>query len=539
MKVKRFLAMVIALVMCITSLAACGGGNSGGGDKASSGGKDTTATQGNDGGTQAAGTEGTASGDVETIVFAMMASKNAPEGIQMVEDEINKITESKIGVHVKIEPIGMANYAQQIGLMMSGGEQIDIVTMLGTYSQMLAKNQLKALSALLDEYGQGTKEALGPDFLKSTTSKGEVYALPCINGKAAVMNIVLRKDLVDELGLNVDDLKIAETTDEYFENMDVLTEWFAKIHEAHPEMVCLVPTGQNQMMFNIQLPFMDYMNDYYGVLTQESSKDMTIEDFYSTDEFKRGCEYAHDWYQKGYILQDASTTTEAPNTYVQSGRTAGYFVTGEEGQAEQITTATGVEVIAVKLVKPYLTTTSVNGISFGISSTSEHGEAAMKFLNEMYTNADIVNLLDWGIEGVHYEVQEDGTVDFPEGVTAENTTYGLNQDWMFGNQFLSKVWGKGRDITIYERLEANNKSAQFSPANGFSYDSTAVRSQITALENVRAQYLPGLSTGTLDPEKEIPNFVAALESAGLKDVITEKQNQLNTWMAENNIEPGK
>ena len=53
----------------------------------------------------------------------------------------------------------------------------------------------------------------------------------------------------------------------------------------------------------------------------------------------------------------------------------------------------------------------------------------MKFINELYTNADIINLLDWGVEGVHYEVQDDGTVDFPEGVTADNTSlwpeYGL------------------------------------------------------------------------------------------------------------------
>lgn len=530
MKTKKLLSMLLVVAMCLTMLAACGGG----GDKNSTGGSksggDTKAAAGDagDNGSPASG------GDVETVVFAMMTSKNAPEGIQMVEDAINEITESKIGVHVKLEPIGMANYTQQVGLMMSGGEQLDIVTMLGTYSQMLAKNQLKGLNDLLDQYGQGTKEALGDDFLKSTTNKGEIYALPCVNGKAAVMNIVLRKDLVDELGLNLEDLKLAENIDEYFKNMDVLTGWFEKIHEAHPEMVCLVPGASNVMGFNTRLPFVDNLNDYYGVLTPESTSngELKVVNLFETEEFRRGCEYAHDWYQKGYILQDASTTTEAANTFVQSGRTAGFFITGEEGQAEQITTATGVEMVAVKLVQPYLTTTDVNGISFGISSTSEHPEAAMKFLNETYTNADIVNLLDWGIEGVHYEVQEDGTVDFPEGVTAENTTYGLNQDWMFGNQFLSKIWGKGRDTTIYERLDANNKSAQFSPANGFSYDSTAVRSELTALSNVYSEYMPGLNTGTLSPD-EIKAFNDALYSAGLQTVIDEKQAQLDAWLAEN------
>lgn len=184
---------------------------------------------------------------------------------------------------------------------------------------------------------------------------------------------------------------------------------------------------------------------------------------------------------------------------MQNNRTAGFFVIGEEGQAEQITTATGIEVEAIKLLSPYITTTAVNGLGFGISATSKHPEAAMKFLNEMYTNADVVNLLDWGIEGVHYVVCADGTVDFPDGVDADTTSYGLNMDWYFGNQFLSRIWGEGRDTTIYERLEYNNKNAQFTPVMGFSYDSTPVSTELAAISNVTSQYLPGLCCGSLNP----------------------------------------
>ena len=145
-------------------------------------------------------------------------------------------------------------------------------------------------------------------------------------------------------------------------------------------------------------PFIDNLTDNYGVLKNDGSTEVI--NFFETDEFKKLCEYTYDWYEKGYVLQDAATTQEAPNTFIQSGRTAGYFVTGEEGQAERFTTATGVPVEAVKLSTPYLTTGAVNGIGFGVSSTSEHPEAAMKFINELYTNADIINLLDWGVGGL-------------------------------------------------------------------------------------------------------------------------------------------
>ncbi len=290
-------------------------------------------------------------------------------------------------------------------------------------------------------------------------------------------------------------------------------------------------TNPNHLMFTEQMPFTDLLNDSNGVLMPGEEKNIT--NLYASDEYRRLLDYAYQWNQAGYILEDATTTQETTLTYMQNGRTASYFIKGEEGQAEQITTATGVDVDSIKLVQPYINTSDVNGIGFAISATSKHPEAAMKFLNEMYTNPDVVNLLAWGIEGTHYEVQDDGTIDFPEGLDAATTTYGLNMDWFFGNQFLTYIWGKGRDTTIYSRLEANNKNAQFSPVMGFSYDSTPVSTEIAALTNVKNQYLPGLACGSLNPETELPKFLQALEDAGLQKVIDEKQAQLDAWIAEN------
>ncbi len=468
--------------------------------------------------------------DMEEIVFATPLSKTVD--MSQIETELNKITEEKIGVHVKIEGISLANYKNQIGLMMSGGEKLDAFGYIGSYSEMLAKNQFLKLDEYLDEYGSGIKEALGEELLKACTNQGSVYAIPTNNGKAAAVSIVLRKDFIDELGLPVDQLKLAENFEEYCENLDLLTEMFAKIKEAHPDYTCLVPyvTNPNIIIYNY-LPFSDSLDDGNGILMP--GDDDTVVNMYATEEFKKMCEYTYEWNQAGYILEDATTTQETANTYMQNNRTAGYFIKGEEGQAEQITTATGVEVEAIKILKPYIKTTDVNSIGFAISPTSEHPEAAMKFLNEMYTNPDVVNLLDWGIEGVHYEKQEDGTIDYPEGVDANTTTYGLNMDWFFGNQFLSYIWGKGRDTTIYSRLEENNKNSDFSPVMGFAFDSTAVSTEVAALVNVTNQYLPGLTCGSLNPDTEMDTFLKALDDAGMQTVIEEKQKQLDAWKAEN------
>lgn len=516
---KRFLALAMAALMTALLLAACG---SDGGDSQVGG-----------GGSQAQSQAGSSqpAGEMENIVFAFPSTKIV-DGIQLVEDEINKIIEPKLNVHVTFEAISMASYTEQMNLMMSSGEQLDVVTFFGTYSMMLSRNQFFPLDDLMAEYGQGIREVVGDQMLKATTSAGTLYAVPNNNGKAAVLNIVLREDILEENNISVDGLKQASNFEEYCENLDELGNIFAQLKEAEPDMVMLVPSIAGTLMFT-EVPFGDNLGDQYGVLMPQDTDSLTLTNAFASDEFAILLDYARDWYQKGYILQDAATTQEASNTYLSSGRTVGYFIRGEEGQAEQITTATGQPVVSIKLLEAYINTQAVNGIGFGIASTSKHPEAAMKFLNETYTNPDVVNLLAWGIEGTHYEVQADGTIDFPEGVDANNTSYGLNMDWLFGNQFLTYIWGKGRDTTIYERLEYNNKNATFSPAMGFMYDSTPVRNELTALSNVSNEYGPGLLTGTVDPATELPKYLEALENAGLDIVIAEKQNQLDAWKEAN------
>ena len=52
--------------------------------------------------------------DLEEIVFATPLTKTVD--MTQIETELNKITEEKIGVHVKIEGVNLANYTNQIGL---------------------------------------------------------------------------------------------------------------------------------------------------------------------------------------------------------------------------------------------------------------------------------------------------------------------------------------------------------------------------------------------------------------------------------------
>ena len=98
MKMKKVAAMGMAAVTALSMLAGCG--SSGGSSSSSS--AEKTAESGS---AQATSD----SGEAEDIVFAIPLSKTVD--MSPIEDEVNKITENKLNVHVKIEGISMANYS--------------------------------------------------------------------------------------------------------------------------------------------------------------------------------------------------------------------------------------------------------------------------------------------------------------------------------------------------------------------------------------------------------------------------------------------
>lgn len=54
--------------------------------------------------------------------------------------------------------------------------------------------------------------------------------------------------------------------------------------------------------------------------------------------------------------------------------------------------------------------------------------------------------------------------------------------------------------------------------------------QVTACNNVVSKYDTALRWGVLDPAESLPEFIEALKSAGIDDIVAEKQAQLDQWL---------
>jgi putative aldouronate transport system substrate-binding protein len=184
--------------------------------------------------------------------------------------------------------------------------------------------------------------------------------------------------------------------------------------------------------------------------------------------------------------------------------------------------------VQVSLTDAVVQSSSASSFMLSIARNTTDPVSAMKFINLLYTDADVMNLLANGIEGKHYVIQENGLITRPEGVT--ETGYQFNQ-WEIGNNFLTHVW-EGQDPDIWEQMKAFNASGIVSPALGFTFDQSPVKSEVAAVTNVIDQYKIGLESGTLEIEY-LDRFIRELKDAGIDRIIAEKQKQLDDWAAAN------
>lgn len=514
---KRFVPLMLTGCM-VLGLAACGGGSSDGGSDNSNAGSGSEAA----GGDEASADEG--SGEVQKLVVAIRVSGSVPaEGeIHQVEDAINAITREKIGAEVQLVLIQSASYKQQMTLMLSGDEQLDVMfASSNMIPSAVSGEQIRDLEPLLEEYGQGIKEALGEELLSCGYFDGTMYCIPSNTEVSLGMGYyTMRADLVEKYNIDVD----AITT------YDELTEVFQTIHENEPDITVVAPgsAGYSFMQYNCAW---DKLGDYFGVLDNCGQDELKVVNLFETENYKTYLNVMRDWYQKGFISADVTNSTESGAAQMKAGTLFAYANSNKPGIDTQEELSTGCDVVGCQVLDT-IKITNNNG-QWCIPENSANPEKAMEFLNLMYTDSEIINLIAYGIEGEDYVVHEDGRIGYPDGVDASNVGYSLSSVlWALGNQFNAYVW-ETNEPDIWEQTKAWQDEGLKSLAYGFVFDPTPVSNQEASVQNVYDQYRMSLECGVVDPESTLEEMNQKLYAAGLQDIIDEKQAQLDEWAASN------
>ena len=516
----------MAAVMSIAALAGCGSGSSTSEQNQESTGENAQTledtVQTNETSEEAPASELDLD-DIYDLYVTWPSLSGAPADIQLIEQAVNEIVEPKLGINVVLNSIPLSDLISQQQLLISSGDSIDVVVSLWTgIDTWVNSDSLLELEDLLPVYAADYQK-MNPAIADGIQFAGHTYALPAAS-HGYPYGFMANSDILAKYGFDTADRAVT---------IDEIEEIMAAVKEGEGDgfyPVAGVPSFGTIGAKYDQLG----AGNYSGVILIDENSD-TVVNLYESDVFKEYADRMYDWAQKGYIAPDAATSEDTAQTLLATGSYLGAFTMLAEGVKASYGSNGLVPLTNLTLVEGYTKTSDTTDSFYGVAATCEQPEKAVAFLNELYSNQDLMNILQFGIEGTHYvvsETNEEGftLIDFPEGVDMGSSGYYVFLNvWNAGSNSTA-AWNSDTGFLLLEENAALKELPQ-SPAYGYVFDSTEYATQVTALSAIYNEYDKIISCGAIDPEKELTAFVEALKAAGIDDIIAANQEQYDAFRA--------
>ena len=456
---------------------------------------------------------------------------------------------------VEFIDVPFEEYSEKFSQVLASGEGVDLAWTgwLINKPQNIADGNLRPLDDLLAEYGQGIVDILGENVVEihRNAADGKLYYLPSWQGLCGERRGWL---VVTEIAELAGDTWIEDTEaalnkwrnnysgiEDFQAVLDQATKYLAAAKEAG-KLGAGINTGRafGWSMYNGMYSFLGVGGAEIGITYCDGT--FTVKDGVAGEHYKLYAKTMADWYKEGYIRSDimsvdTSTLTTPKNgeitdtTYVFS---CDPYLT--EADQEAAIADAGMDMTYLPIEEnAYLI---LGGdTSYAIPYCADEPERAMMVLNAIYSQPDLYNTLIYGIEGEDYTKNADGTIttSYVGASPTPDDSYRI-QRWIIGS-CKNALINNGTDPNYYADLEALEATAQVNPFLNFTFDRTNVEGICASILNVYYEYGPQIDNGVAGDnwEELYNNYMAARKDAGIEELVTEFQNQLNAYIEANNI----
>lgn len=515
-KTKRgllFLALLLALSVLLMS---CG----------------QTTTSTSSGSTTTNGPSGTTtetSKPLEPVTLILIAPGTPQKDQAIVNDAISEYLKPDLNVTVDFQQIDWATWNDKNNLVVASGEECDIL-FAGDWTQYptnAVKGAFLALDDLIPQYAPDIYNASYNWLLEAARINGKIYAIPSYQILAQSRGFILRKDLVDKYGPEVN-FTVKDVNEP--EDLEPLLK---VIKEKEPGIIPFY--GVPAKLLSFMGPW-DRQGETEPTAIDCYSNEAKYVNFYDNDFYRNRAETARRWFLEGLVNSDISSAVTQTNIEVfKQGKAFCYSHQTNPAEKTNIESRTGYEIVMFPLIKPIISTSLARGAMFTIPRQSENPERAVMFLNRLHTDPKLVNFFVYGLEDKHYVFEEgsDNIIKTAPGV--DPTSNYINAIWMFGNQTLNFAVGK-ENANAAKELDEFNNSAVRSPALGFSYNPEKMKNEIAVLTNVVLEYDPAISSGSIDMYEsgKYEEFLSKLKAAGIDKLLEDQNGQLQEWLKNKN-----
>ena len=477
--------------------------------------------------------------DLPTITI-MFHGSNVTDDTAVLE-AVNAYIADKVGAKLEVIWGTWGDFDEKAtNALLSGDAGVDMVFTCSwsadEYNTYAKNGYFVKLDDLIAEYGADLTAAIPDSLMQAATIEGAegmgVYAVNGFKDTATQNTWDVNVTLLNELGYTLDDFKAMSVYD--------FGELFAKAKEArgdsfYPFLVepmvlermvtgSVIITGDSGSTNLLSL----YLNQ--EDVSAEGPEGNAILNKFATEEYRKFVDKMHEYYEAGYVDPSLAVAETSNDTRTNTQKTGEYLIGtqsyayGYEFSADVLDR--GIEVAFVPCTEPYVDTTAAQGAMMAISTASEHPVESFKFLALLNSDPTLMTLMNYGVEGIHYNLDDNGLVVFDADARA---TY---SPWTNGEGNVTRLPDTADEGAGFrEAFKAYYASAKAIPAAGFAFDNSEVANEMAALGTVAAQYALALDAGALDPETTLPDFLAALDAAGMQTYLDAANAQLSAFMA--------
>ena len=500
MKKMRILALAMALAMTASVFAGCSN-NSG------------TASTGDDGGS-------TNNTDVPTLEWYGIGGTvpaDFDDGIAAINDYL---AEKNIGAKVNVTVYEWGAYEENFRRMINGGDYFDIMFAWGsTYNQFVQQGAFMDITEKVQSVTPDLYNAIPQELWTGAQIDGKIYAVPTYKDSSMTQFWYFDHELVEKYNI---DVKSVHT-------MDDLTPIFKQVKEGEGDTfypVYLTKGNPWNGFFNM---FDDLGTGLQALGVRVDDQKRKVVNVLEDEEVLHNLGLLRDWYEAGYINQDANVSEE---NYKNC-----FFGSGQGWPAAAIGWATNQNIKQYDLTDPIdgpiYTSSPVQGSMQAIYAGSKNADLALKVLELANTDTTMRDMMSFGKEGVHFEYVnkelDDGSGETRKAVHQLNTNW--TNGWTNYSQasFFVRTLLDTEPDTQLDEIKAQNDEATESVCMGFVMDISPIQNELSACTQVWSTYKADLLTGARDPDELVPTMIQELNDAGLQTIITEAQKQVDEY----------
>ena len=512
---KKILALLLVVALFATLFAACGTSEE----------PEGTAPQGGANGEIDYGDEeDTEITNINFWVYDIYT--NGETHGERIEAAVNAISEAEIGVHVDISFLQIGDWMTKFQLAIGGGDSIDLATLCinSTVGALHANNMLTDITDLMPELAPQTLELLG-NYTAAYTIDGRLWGVPALRGYVTNGYMSFNQDVLDQYGLT-EQAAACSSFSEVEALLAALTEQISGTgaYALSAGGGVLFSTSGTLMRGDSfdDIEVFDNLGDSLGVIYSDAEGHVASR--YADPAYEAEAALVRKWMDAGYIFPDSmiDDATSAQEN-IKSAVAVGEFCSSEYGVESSKSSFYGAPALCVQYFSGQIKSGNLNTWGMGVPVTAESPEAAVKFIELLYTNADVMTLLINGEEGTDYTLVDGQAQPIDGQYQAANFVYG-------NNLLTVPVIGNGADY--YQQIEEINNSADVSPYLGFVLNTADMDLLISQISAVNDQYTTTLSCGGYT-EEIYDEFLQKLTDAGIDDYIAAVQTQLDAWLAAN------